>query len=203
MVRIGVSITKSTAFRDSTQEFSNVYYFEGTGSLPSASGADAIIDDIANKEKTMHSTAVSFKVGRVWSHGGSPGSNNMISQKNLTGNGGMTTVNGFDKERAFLLRARAGTDSRGNTVYLRKWYHSCGQLDGGVPVSSSNLDNSTGFSTVDRNAMATKANAVLTSSAGGGGWELVAKSGRQRTSGAFEAHKYLEHHQLGDQWRAS
>jgi hypothetical protein len=33
---------------------------------------------------------------------------------------------------------------------------------------------------------------------------IVAKSGRNTTAGAnWEAHRYLEHHQLGDMWRAT
>jgi hypothetical protein len=31
MARIGLSITKSVAFRNSTQEFSNVYYYNNGG----------------------------------------------------------------------------------------------------------------------------------------------------------------------------
>lgn len=203
MSRIGVSITKDVAYRNSRQEFSNVYYYQNTGALPDNTQALAIIDALTAAEKTWHSLLVSFIKGRLWSQVGTPSQNEMIAQKTLTGVGSQTTFTAFDKERAFLFRFRAGNDSRGNAVYLRKWYHSCGQFDGGAPLNANMLDQASGFSTSDRTAMENKvSSAIITLSAGGGGWEIVAKSGRQRTSQAV-AHPFLEHRQLGDQWRAS
>lgn len=201
MARVGISITKAVAYRDATQEFSNVYYYETTGGLPTAAQADAMIDEVTAKEKTVHSGAVAFVRGKCWSQVGTPASNNMISQKTLSGVGA-TTADGMDRERAFLIRWRAGTDSRGNPVYLRKYFHACGTFGAaGVSASAAILTQSTGFSSTQRANMATDANTFNTLTSGGGGWELVAKSGRQRTSGGAEAHKYLEHHQLGDMWR--
>lgn len=202
MPRVGISITKSVPFRNSVQEFSNVYYYQNTGSLPSQSGAAAMIDELVAIEKTMHSTAVTFVRGRCWSQGGSPGTNEMIEQHNLSGTGSQTLVTNMDKERAFLFRWRAGSDSRGNPVYLRKWYHSCGRFDVAVAVATSYLENTTGFTSGERTTLEGKANNINTLTSGGGGWELVAKSGRQRTTGAAVAHPFLEHHQLGDMWRA-
>lgn len=203
MARVGISITKSTPFRDSVQEWANVYYYQNTASLPSASGADAMIDELVVMEKTFHSSVVTFVRGRVWSQEGSPGANNMISQKALSGVGAQSINSNLDKERAFLFRFRAGVDSRGLPVYLRKWYHSCGEFESlNVPLSATLLANTTGFSTGQRTFLVNKMHGISTLTSGGGGWEIVAKGGRQRSPGGdWEAHKYLEHHQLGDMWR--
>lgn len=202
MARIGVSTTKSTAFRNSTQEFSNVYYYEMLA-LPDQAAADTLIDNLVTLEKTFHGTNVTFVRGRVWSQGGSPGTNNMITQKNLSGTGARTAINSFDKERAFLFRIRAGSDSRGNPVYLRKWYHSCAEFVASAGVSASVLDNTTAFTTTARNAQVTAMQNIGDANGSAGAPKLCAKSGRQPDAGAtWSAHAFLEHHQLGDMWRA-
>ena len=203
MSRVGVSITKSVAFRNSTQEFSNVYYFENNTSLPNATEADALIDAITAIEKTFHATTVTFVRGRCWSQVGSSAGNNMISQKNLSGTGARATISSFDKERAFLFRLRAGSDSRGQPVYLRKWYHACGLFFSTQSISGSILDQSTGFSGTDKTSLVAQMDTIRQITAGGMTWNLVAKSGRApNVSATFESHPFLEHHQLGDQWRA-
>jgi hypothetical protein len=203
MARIGISITKSTAFRNSTQEFSNVYYFQVAGSsYPTGTQADSLIDELTTLEKGWHSTLVTFVRGRCWKQAGSPSENEMISQKNLSGTGS-TSSGTYDKERAFLVRLRAGNDSRGNPVYLRKWYHSCGNGPGGVVPSGNVLQNTTGFSTTERDNIKNAVNPIRNIGAAIGGWQLCAKSGRDYGVGLeFNAHQFLEHHQFGDQWRA-
>jgi hypothetical protein len=201
--RIGISITKSTPFRNSVQEFSNVYYYENGGGLPDESGATALIDELVALEKTFHSSAVTFVRGRCWSAGGSKETNNMIAQKNLSGTGAQGLVTSMDKERAYLVRWRAGSDSRGNPVYLRKWWHSCGLFDASVSVVSNILDNSSGFTSGNRTAIQNKAQGIVLLAAAGGGWEHVAKSGREADSSQVQAHQFLEHHQMGDMWRAT
>jgi|SRR5215204_2604072 len=202
MARIGIAITKSCTFRDAVQEFSNVYYYENGGALPTAAQADALIDEVTALEKARHSTLVSFVRGRCWSQVGSPSANEMLAQKALTGNGSAVADADLDRERAYLFRWRAGSDSRGNPVYLRKWVHACGQYGSSSGVLSSGLrGNSSGFTQTIRDAMAAQEQALATLATGGGGWALVAKSGRQRTETNCTAHKYLEHHQMGDMWR--
>jgi hypothetical protein len=202
VARIGISITKSVAFRDSVQEFSNVYYYENGGSLPSSSGAGDLIDEVTALEKGRHSSSVTFVRGRCWSQVGSPGGNEMIHQKALVGNGSSTSDGGLDRERAFLIRWRAGNDSRGNAVYLRKWYHTCGQFGtASGTIASGVVGNTTGFTQTVRDAILNSANAFLSLVSAGGGWSLVAKNGRTRSGTGDAAHKYLEHRQLGDQWR--
>lgn len=203
MARVGVSVTKSTPFRDSIQEFSNVYYFENNAGFPDAGQADALIDAVVAIEKTFHATDATFLRGRCWSQIGSPSQNNMISQHNLTGTGARATLS-YDKERAFLFRLRAGNDSRGQPVYLRKWFHACGTFYTAQSISGAQLANTTGFSTTERGNQEAMVQGLRQLTVGPFIWNLVAKSGRQPGAGAaFEAHKYLEHHQLGDQWRAN
>jgi hypothetical protein len=200
--RIGVQITKEISFRDNTQEFHNVYHFEHDGTNTEAL-ASALIDYLVGVEKTFHTSSVSFVHARAWSAGGTEAQNNMLSEKTLTGTGSnATTVSTLDRERAFLFQWRAGNDSRGHAVFLRKWYHTCGGFPGAAAPSTSVIANTTGFSTADRNGMATSAAAVAQATINGITMNLCAKSGRQVTGGYTPtAHKYLEHHQLGDQWR--
>src|SRR5215204_847883 len=133
MARIGVSITKNTPFRNSVQEFTNVYYYD-VDNQPSAAQADTFIDNLTALEKTFHSSAVTFVRGRCWSAGGSPSANNMISQKLLSGTGARLANTSLDRERAFLFRIRAGVSSNGQPVFLRKWYHACGEFVSGQGI---------------------------------------------------------------------
>jgi hypothetical protein len=200
---VGISITKSTAFRNSTQEFSNVYFYDGLAANPTVAQADALIDELVTKEKQFHSTGVTFVRGRCWVETGNKATSEMVSQKNLTGTGIQGLVTGMDKERAFLFRLRAGVDSRGNPVYLRKWYHSCGTFVGAQIPNSSILDNSTGWSQSQRDAQVAALGTIGAIGSGGTAGVLCAKSGRLPTAGAlWTAHPFLEHHQLGDMWRS-
>lgn len=203
MARIGISITKSVSFRGSVQEFSNVYYYESSSSLPSAADADTMIDQLKAIEVPFHSTLVTFVRGRLWSQGGSAGTNEMISQKNLSGTGSSTADSTLDKERAFLAYRRAGVDSRGKPVYLRKWYHSCGAGPGGVAVSTGMSAQTTAMTSTQRNSVGTAVSGISPIGTGGASWTICSKAGRPPDSGSpWIGHTWLEHHQLGDQWRA-
>lgn len=202
MPRVGVSITKSTSFRGASQEFSNVYYYE-VSSLPDISQADTMIDNITALEKTFHATPVTFVRGRLWSETGNKATSEMISQKNLSGTGARTLASNLDKERAFLFRLRAGVDSRGNPVYLRKWYHSCGVFVTGQTITDPILANTAGWSAAERSAQVAAMNAIGDANGSALAPKLCSKVGRLPTVGqTWSAHQYLEHHQLGDMWRA-
>lgn len=203
MPRIGLSITKSCAFRDSTQEFSNVYYFEML-SEPSQAAGDTIIDNMVAKEKTFHSALVTFVRAKLWSAGGGAAANQMISQKNVSGVGARPGDSGTDKERAYLFRLRAGVDSRGNPVYLRKWYHACGAFVASNVPSGPILANATGYTQAERDAQVAAMSGIGDAAGSSGAPKLCSKNGRLPDAGAnWSAHKYLEHHQLGDQWRGT
>jgi hypothetical protein len=202
MTRIGISITKSCAFRNATQEFSNVYYYDGLAGDPSVASADALIDELVTKEKTIHATSVTFVRGRLWRQTADKATTEMISQKNLSGTGSKSADTSVDRERAILFRLRAGVDSRGNPVYFRKWYHTLGDPTG-TGFSSAELANTAAFNTTRRAAMVTALPAIGSIGSGGTLGTLCSKNGRVSTAGAtWECHQFLEHHQLGDMWRA-
>jgi hypothetical protein len=124
----------------------------------------------------------------------------MRVQKTLTGLGLGGTGIAFDRERAILIRWPAGTDIRGRPVYLRKWYHSCGTVQGDTNIGvNSVLQNTTEIPLVGRNFIAGLAeelrevNPVETAG-------LCSAKGRANQGGA-QCHRFLEHHQLGDEWR--
>jgi hypothetical protein len=201
MATVGISITKETAFRDNTQEFSNVYHYNGSAT-PSETSAEALIDALVTFEKSIHSSVVTFTHGRCWTAGGSPSTNNMITEKTLTGTGtGGAAVASMDRERAFLLQWEAGNDSRGHKVRLKKWYHTCAAWPGTTGISATQLQNTSGFTTADRNVIALKGQDITDLTAGGVVYRLSSKTARTAQVVQPTAHKYLEHHQLGDQWR--
>ena len=199
MAQIGIAIEKQTAYRDSIQPFANVYHYGSVGLNPGATLAENLLDELVTFEKTIHSSLVTFVKGRVWTSGGSRAENQMLVQKTLSGVGSMSTSASFDKERAYLIQWSAGVDGRGHKVSLRKWYHSCGFF-GSHALGAAVMDGTTGFSGTDRTAIANKADGI-TRIGTVDDWGLVAESGRERDGGPPVAHKYLEHHQLGNQWR--
>lgn len=86
-MRIGISITKKTPFRDSSQEWSNVYYYDGLAGTPDQAAANNLIDELVTREKAIHTTDVTFVKGRCWSQIGDKTQNEMLSQKDLSGTG--------------------------------------------------------------------------------------------------------------------
>lgn len=204
MAQITISVLKRAAFKDATQEWANTYVYASAGALPDAAAAEALIDEVVAQEKLFHSTDVTFVEGRCWSSGGTPASNEMIFQKALTGLGAAGTDSSLDRERAVLVQWPAGVDSLGRKVYLRKWYHPCGNF-GTVAWSAGNRANINSIASSSRTAIANYAD-VLSRIGTPEVWGLVADSGRTRDGGILSAtpptaHKHLEHHQLGDQWR--
>jgi hypothetical protein len=194
---LGVAITKTTAFRNVQQPFTNVYYYDGP--TPDASGAAALADIVKANEVTLHGNDVSFTYARVWTAGGSPAANNMIHQAALTGTGSQPDALNLDRERAVLIQWPAGVSIRGQPVFLRKWYHSAGDC-AGVTFTSGVMQNTTEISSANRTTIATAANANRAVSAGGNTYNLISRTGRA-TTGTATCHRFLEHHQLGDQWR--
>jgi hypothetical protein len=202
MPRIGVSITKSTTFRGAAQEFANTYYYE-TPSVDQTAYAGTLITALVDRERPMHASSVNFVRARAWSAGGTKAENQQLEQRNLSGTGsGGTTPNALDRERAFLVRARAGNDSKGRPVYLRKWWHLGISIKGGESLSDGQMGNTATLGSGMRNALVADFNSFKTIITTGSptGSRLVSEKGRE-IDGDTVAHPYLEHHQLGDMWR--
>lgn len=197
MPQYGVAITKHVSFRGVNQDFSNVYHYNGPAL--NASSAAQLAADIKALEVPWHSTDVTFNYYRVWSSGASAGSNNMINQGPLSGTGSSTTNTSMDRERAILVRFAAGFDSRGKPVFLRKWFHSCGGAHG-VGFAAAALQQTAEIPSGNRTTFETQAANFLSVTSSSNVYNLVAESGRAGGTPVV-AHRYLEHHQLGDAWR--
>lgn len=193
---IAVSITKDVDFRGTKQPFANVYHYRLDTAVTAPSAE--IVSEIVAMERKMHATFVRFLLGQVWSAGGSPTQNRMLYEETLTGTGDQASVSGLDVERAYLIRWPAGFDSRGKPVYLRKWYHSGGAANG-ISPSTAVQANVSPFTDAQRATIASHVNSVR-QAPDIGVWDLCAASGRL-TTGPAEAHRFLEHRQLGDKWR--
>lgn len=202
MALVGASITKQVAFRESAQEFSNVYYYQWTGLNPTEAVANDLIDRLVTLEKAIHSNLVTFTHGRCWSAGGGESANQMIAEKSLAGTGSGSSTASFDKERAWLIQWDGGIDTRGNPVKFRKWFHTCGGF-GANSASAANLTNDASLSTTIRNNAATLANPFNPITFNGGLIiaRLVNKNGTRQADTTPTCHRFLEHRQLGDQWR--
>lgn len=198
MVLYGCSITKRVSFRGANQEFTNVYHYDFSNIIGAADGND-LINDLKGVETSLHSTDVTFVLGRVWSAGQSPGQNQMLTEVTLSGTGNQSTNISMSREMAFLVQWPAGINIRGRPVYLRKWYHSCGALNG-INPSGGTMQNTTQFTGPNLAAIEAGVSGVRNVTAGANAGQLASASGRL-TTGAAQAYPWLEHHQLGDMWR--
>lgn len=202
MARFGVNILKRTAFRGGVQSFGNTYYFEtGVAGTPGVTQLTALVDDIVAKEKAKHATTVNFIRGRLWSQIGTPAQNQMLVDKALSGAGTQSADASVDRERAYLVRFRAGVDSLGRPVYLRKWFHlECRIVGGSIPAQE--VANVTEVSASDRTAVEALGDSLKSITVGTPAvtYQLVSKNGRE-IDGATQAHRFLEHHQFGEEWR--
>ncbi len=202
MARYGLSIEKNVLFRGIQQPFANVYFYQAlVGATEDDASLTALLDQIVAKEKEFHTTKINFKRARLWITGtGSRETNIMRVQKTLTGTGARAPQATMDAERALLIQWPAGFDSRHRPVKLRKWYHLCGHPTTTV-WSDAILANESGITDAQRTAINTLMEPLFMPVVPGvGGFRLVAQSGRQATASG-QCHPYLEHHQLGDQWR--
>jgi hypothetical protein len=201
---VGVSIEKATLFRGAQQPFANVYYYEAPLSVSDTGAWDDLINGLVTIEKTHHATDVNFVRGRLWKADGTKAENVMLIDKTLTGTGAVASSTTMDRERAILIQIRAGVDSRGRPVYNRKWFHFCASIVGGVGISGDAQKNTGTLTAGQQSSMAAVGESLKVRGIGVGGSTnatLTSKSGRDVT-GAATCHPYLEHHQLGDQWRS-
>ena len=209
MARFGVQIEKATSFRGASQPFSNTYYYEAATANSPADNASVIqyandlLDDVVALERAAFSTSVTFVMARCWSQIGTQAQNEMIVQRTLTGTGSVASTSAnMDRERAFLVRVRAGVDVKGRPVYLRKWFHLLVNVIGGGTISAAQLAQTAQLSGAQTTAIESLMQSLLAVTPGAGPQAvLVAKNGRQ-VSGGVKAHPWIEHRQLGDVWRS-
>jgi hypothetical protein len=203
VAHVGVEVKKRVAFRDSTQEFSNIYYYKWLGLDPQESLAIECMDRLVLLEKAIHATSVTFISARLWTAGGTKAENKMVAQKGLSGTGSLTPVSGLDAERAFLIKWNAGLSVTNKPVSNKKWYHAQAGI-GGVAVSSQHTSQATGYDTAQREAIRVKVadfNPLVFGSPGAVTATLTNKAGDRDADTTAIPYRYLEHHQLGDAWR--
>jgi len=203
MARFGVNVLKRVAFRQGTQHFGNTYYYDDPLGTPGLTTLEALVDAVVASERSRHATTVTFVRGRLWSQIGTPSQNQMLVDKSLSGTGSATAQSDIDRERAFLVRFRAGVDTLGRPVYLRKYWHLNAAV-GGSAITSAQNANIDELSTTHRTALENFGNEVKQYTLGTPAhtFTLVAKGGRP-IDGATLAHRFFEHHQLGDEWRGA
>jgi len=159
-----------------------------------------LAQNVKGVEAPLHSVDVSFLRYSVWLDTGAPSTSEMLVQGQLSGTGQGSANTNMDRERAVLVRWRAGSDIRGRPVYLRKFWHSCGTF-GGVGFTAANLQQTAALDSTQRAAIEQAALAVQTVSDGADSKVLTGPPPARIRTGGAESHKYLEHHQLGDMWR--
>jgi hypothetical protein len=203
MPQYGVSTVKRVSFRGVQQEFGNTYLYQTNIPSTDTAALNDLIDKIVIEEKPLHSADVTFVAARLWTSGGTKEQNQMIIDRTLSGvgtNGNAGAVT--DRERAMLVQFRAGVDTRGRPVRLKKWIHVCAGGMSSEVFSNGVYQNTAQLGGVAQARIIQYGNAIKSiTPAGGTVCTLVAESGRP-IDGPTTAHPYLEHHQLGDMWRA-
>jgi hypothetical protein len=129
------SITKSTTWRGSYEEFSNVYHYN-MGAFNAAGGSwQSWAEGLANAERPIFDNAVAFKSYRWWGPIGDPATSVTQALGDLTGFGSM--ISGYEtyKELAVVLAwPLARSAATGRKRFLRKYLHTC---DIGVASASA------------------------------------------------------------------
>jgi hypothetical protein len=149
-----------------------------------------------------------FETARVWSAGGTPSENETLLVKDLTGTGSGSTDSSMYREAAHLFQWECERkDSRGRKKYLRKWMHF------GAPRNwySDGSRKAPDYAIDDMNTAYTRNIERLDIGiADFTPYNLCSPKGelpREVEGGASgvvykgTVYPYLEHRQLGDQWR--
>ena len=203
MARYGLSVVKTMLFRGVQQHFGNTYYFEAPILEANTSALNDLVDAVVAIDKSLHANNATYVRARLWTADGGPQANHMVIDRLLSGTGSAgSTAGSMDRERAYLIQFRAGVDTKGRPVYLRKWYHNHGNVLNGVTVTAGMLENLATVPSAIQTSLVSLANGLKSIEyTAGQTWDLVGPSGREIT-GSTECHDWLEHHQLGDEWRS-
>jgi hypothetical protein len=185
MALFKVQITKSVSFKGNTDEFSNVYCYEGGVVDPDWA---AVVSALVAAEKTVHASAVTWVRAAVWDIGVPP--NTMRYTTSLSGTGSLSVSSGMYRECAYLIKwplPRSTATTRSVARSLKKWLHVCSNLAGTNTDGTATLTPISGVSAL-QNYVAVAEEPVA-------GCELVSPSGAV-PNGPAVLHPYLEHHQF-------
>lgn len=146
-----VSVLKEIPYRDTTEEFSNVYQYGGAN--PPEGDRAAFMSAVANEEKGIMSQLVTFLEARMWEIGGTAAENDSLGIVDLSGTGSLGTVLQMPPEAAVLVQARSSRESiDSRPVYFRKWWHGIGSV-GAVNFSGAQVQNQDPLTTVQKDAL--------------------------------------------------
>lgn len=188
----GVSIEKEVDWRGGAERFSNVYHYNVFG-LNFVVDPEAFITQLVAAERQVFAGDVRFKVGRVWTAGGTARENEMKLVKDLTGVGSAPSLTNIHRELAYLISwPLARKSNTGRKVYLRKYLHSCSIFS--TSSTSSLLSGSFPITDTQRTPLMTYANAIHDLGFANN-IELCSPSGERR-SGPPVVNSFLRHRQF-------
>lgn len=197
MAVFALSITKRIAYRGGQQEFSNVYHYK-TLSVE-AFNDNNVMDDIIGAEREIHSNEVTFVVARTWGPTDGPASASVTRViRDLSGVGTHTPDPNFPRENAFLVSWPLGRyGSRNRPQFLRKWVHSM-TAPGLAPATANNGGVAI---TTFPSRLPTYITDVTEADNGVGDVLPLCSASGKVPIGPGVAYRFLEHRELGNQWR--
>jgi hypothetical protein len=124
---LGISISKSTTWRGTAEEFANVYHYDATADTMAVD----VIDAVVAEERKVMGNNVNFLRAQAWGPAdGTKLQSQMLVQKNLTGVGAVATGEITAKEMAAVVQWDTGrVNTRGGKIFYRKYLH-IGRLNG-------------------------------------------------------------------------
>lgn len=144
MALYGVSITKNMQWRNTTEDFSNVYHYQLATTLDDTALAN-LVSQLVTAEKLVHTGNVTWKQGRVWLAGGTPAQNVTKLITDLSGTGSLTIGEHMYRELCVLIKFTTNrVSSTGRKITLKKFVHAeslpstgIAQVEGAAALTSS------------------------------------------------------------------
>lgn len=197
---IEVTTPKRCAYRGSVEGFSNVYIYRLLTSAISEEVAQALADEVIENERALHGPSVQHVACNI--------STPLYLNSDVTAfyqfpydsalPGSAPTM---DPERAIFIQWPAGRNVKNRPVTLRKWYHPCDVNIEQVTFTSGMQAQQSQITSTLRGILATVAQNLAQIGPGPADFiELVSPTNRERTGPAV-CYPWLEHHELGEQWR--
>lgn len=183
MAPFGISITKSTSWRGSNEEFSNVYHYDTSTVINTDSGWEALVNDIVSREKDIHGQNVNFLRARVWGPTYEASEETQALKDasimrwvgDLTGTGNIPSTYPIAKELAICVSFYVGRSARGYKRFLRKYWH-VGAISAGSTDPNDRMGN-TALPVATRDSAKAVFEALKTVSVGGFSHDLCTPGG--------------------------